>query len=149
MSLAARLRDHRARLDDLVALLDQERRLLAAGRVDGEQLARVAARKGERLAELERFEQQRRQVQQRLGYPDDQDGDQRAAADAGCAALWHGILDTARRAARLNRDNGTVIGVRMEHNQRLLNVLQEQAGQRLYGPDGQARGNRRRLDQRA
>jgi len=148
MGLAAHLRDHRARLDALVTLLDQERALLADARVDGEQLARVAEHKSAALAELERFERHRRQVQQRLGYSDDRQGDQRAAADAGCAELWHGILDAARHAARLNRDNGTMIGVRMEHNQRLLNVLRDQAEGGLYGPDGQARGNGRRLDQR-
>jgi len=139
MSLAEHLERHRAHLDTLIGLLDEERRLLRDGGVDGDGLARVAEAKQARFQALERFETQRRQVQQRLGYPDNRAGDARAAADAGCTALWETIRERADQAARLNRTNGVLIGIRMAHNQRMLNVIEEAVGKGLYGPDGQAR----------
>jgi len=139
MSLAEHLERHRARLDALIDLLDDERRLLGDGAVDGDGLARVAQAKQEQFQALERVEPQRRQVQRRLGYDDDRAGDARAAADAGCTALWASIRERADQAARLNRTNGVLIGIRLEHNQRMLNFIEEAAGKGLYGPDGQAR----------
>jgi len=139
MSLAEHLERHRARLDTLIDLLDDERRLLGDGAVDGDGLARVAQAKQEQFQALERFETQRRQVQRRLGYDDDRAGDARAAADADCAGLWESIRERADQVARLNRTNGLLIGIRLEHNQRMLNFIEEAAGKGLYGPDGQAR----------
>lgn len=139
MSLAEHLERHRGRLDALIGLLEEERLLLRSGGVDGNGLARVAQAKQEHFQALERFETQRRQVQRRLGYDDDRAGDARAAADAGCAGLWEAIRERADQAARLNRTNGVLIGIRLEHNQRMLNFIEEAAGKGLYGPDGQAR----------
>lgn len=139
MSLAEHLERHRTRLDALIGLLDEERRLLGDGGVDGDGLARVARAKQEHFQALERFETQRRQVQRRLGYDDDRAGDARAATDAGCGALWNAIRERADQAARLNRTNGVLIGIRLEHNQRMLNFIEEAVGKGLYGPDGQAR----------
>lgn len=149
MTLAGHLERHRAHLESLVGLLREERRLLAAGEVDGDRLAQVAGRKGARLAELEGFEQQRRRALRRLGYADDREGDERAAADAGCQPLWRAIRERADLAADLNRTNGALIDIRMEHNQRLLNALQEMAGAGLYGPDGRARGRGGSVSSRA
>lgn len=142
MSLAEHLERHRAHLDALIGLLDEERQLLRDGGVDGDGdgLTRVAQAKQQRFEALERFETQRRQVQQRLGYPDNRAGDARAAADAGCTTLWETIRERADQAARLNRTNGVLIGIRMAHNQRMLNFIEEAVGKGLYGPDGQARG---------
>ena len=60
MSLAEHLERHRTRLDTLIGLLDEERRLLGDGAVDGDGLARVAQAKqeqqprdGGRLKQLE------------------------------------------------------------------------------------------------
>lgn len=139
MSLAEHLERHRARLDALTDLLDEERQLLRDGGVDGAGLGQVAQAKQQHFQALERFETQRRQVQRRLGYDDDRAGDARAAADAGCTALWEAIRERADQVARLNRTNGVLIGIRLEHNQRMLNFIEEAAGKGLYGPDGQAR----------
>ncbi|MGL6159422.1 flagella synthesis protein FlgN [Microbulbifer sp.] len=149
MTLAGHLEHHRAHLESLVELLCEERRLLAAGQVDGARLSQIAGRKSERLEELEHFERQRRRALCLLGYSDDRDGDERAAADAGCLPLWHAVRERAGRAADLNRTNGLLIGIRMEHNQRLLNALQETAGRDLYGPDGRPRGGSGRVNSRA
>ena len=148
MCLAEHLERHRTRLDTLIGLLDEERRLLGDGAVDGDGLARVAQAKQEQFQALERFETQRRQVQRRLGYDDDRAGDARAAADAGCTALWASIRERADQAARLNRTNGVLIGIRLEHNQRMLNFIEEAAGKGLYGPDGQARAAGRHVSSR-
>ena len=43
------------------------------------------------------------------------------------------------KSQRLNRTNGVLIGMRREHNQRMLKFIEEAAGKGLYGPDGQAR----------
>ncbi len=139
MTLAEHLERHRARLEALLGLLEEERRLLSDGGVDGDGLARVAQAKQTHFAELERFEARRRQVQRQLGYEDNRAGDERAAVDAGCAPLWRAILEHAGQVARLNRTNGVLIGIRLAHNQRMLNFIQEAAGKGLYGPDGQAR----------
>jgi flagella synthesis protein FlgN len=56
MSLAEHLERHRARLDTLIDLLDDERRLLGDGAVDGDGLARVAQAKQEQFQALERFD---------------------------------------------------------------------------------------------
>lgn len=149
MTLADHLERHRARLEDLAGLLDEERRLLGDGAADGDALARVARAKQQRFEELERFEQQRRQVQRRLGYEDSRAGDQQAADDAGCASLWRTIREHADQAARGNRTNGVLIGLRMEHNQRMLNFIEEAAGKGLYGPDGQARAGGGHVSSRA
>jgi len=149
MTLADHLERHRARLKALVGLLDEERRLLSDGGVDGAGLARLAEAKQQRFDELERFEGQRRQVQQRLGYDDSRAGDQQAAEDAGCPALWRAIREHADQVARLNRTNGVLIGLRMEHNQRMLNFIEETVGKGLYGPDGQARAGGGQVSSRA
>lgn len=148
-TLAEHLRRHHHGLETLMALLTDERELLAKGNIDGEALAGVAARKQQTLAELERFEGRRRQVQARLGYPDDRDGDEQAAREAGCLVLWRAIRTGAERARRLNQLNGGLIGLRLEGNQRLLDTLQTLTGQGLYGPDGQARGGGGGLSSRA
>ena len=95
MSLAEHLERHRARLDTLIDLLDDERRLLGDGAVDGDGLARVAQAKQEQFQALERFETQRRQVQRRLGYDDDRAGDARAAAFGAEAPLLRELKEGA------------------------------------------------------
>ncbi len=149
MSLAGHLERHRQHLETLVALLTEERGLLGEGHIDGEQLRGVAERKSEALAELERFEKQRRQVQRRLGYRDDRHGDEQAARDAHCLPVWLEIRAGAERARRLNQLNGGLIGLRLDNNQRLLETLRKIAGHGLYGPDGRARGHGGQLSSRA
>lgn len=149
MTLHRHLASQRQQLEELLALLHEERQLLAEGHVDGERLSQVAEEKNTRLAQIEKLEQQRRRGLTQLGYSDDRDGDERAAADADCAALWRALRDSAGRAADLNRGNGTMIGLRLQHNQRLLNALRDAAGKNLYGPDGQANGRSARVNSRA
>lgn len=149
MSLAHFLQQHRRRLESLTQLLREERLQLSAGEIDGARLADLARRKQHSLEEINHFELQRRQTLQRLGYKDDRSGDLEAAQDAGCLDLWHSLVAFANEAKELNRTNGTVIGIRTESNQRLLNALQEAAGKGLYGPDGRARNHTGKVNSRA
>ncbi|WP_323846748.1 flagellar protein FlgN [Microbulbifer magnicolonia] len=149
MALAGPLKKQMARLQQLRELLLEERYLLLKGRVDGTQLSQLAEQKRQQLAELEEFEQQRRQALRRLGYSDNRAGDERAAADAGCLPLWRDLRECAGATAELNRGNGALIDIRVEHNRRLLDFLQDAAGRDLYGPDGRAHGRAGRLSSRA
>lgn len=149
MSLGQHLASQRQRLEQLNTLLTEEQTALGQGQIDGELLARLAADKQALLDRLEEFETQRRQVQIRLGYGQDMAGAEQAARDAGCLPQWHALLEATRRTARLNKLNGVLIQQRLQHNQRMLNFLNEATGQSLYGPDGQSHQRGSRLSSKA
>lgn len=138
-----------ALLSQLLALLQEERNALLEGKVDGARLAQLAEEKRGQLNALEGFEQQRRHALRRLGYSDDRTGDERAAADADCLSLWRSICERAGEVADLNRGNGALINIRLEHNRRLLDFLRAAASKELYGPDGRTRVHTARLNSRA
>lgn len=149
MSLEQHLALQVQRLEQLTRLLTDEQQALSQARVDGPLLSQLATEKQALLTLLESAESQRRQAQLRLGYGQDLAGAEQAARDAGCLPLWHSLQERAQRIARLNSLNGSLISHRLRHNQRMLNVLNEAAGQSLYGPDGQARKNGGRLASKA
>ncbi|GHC26020.1 flagella synthesis protein FlgN [Aidingimonas halophila] len=139
MSLSNHLKRQRQCLSGLLDLLEEERRNLAVGRVDGERLNDLSERKRQWFEQLEQLESQRRHALQRLGYADTRQGSDQAARDAGCQDEWQSFRDMAERVRRLNHLNGEIIQNRLSHNQRLLNFLHEAADNGLYGADGQAR----------
>lgn len=149
MSLAAGLQDQFERMELLVGLLGQERKLLGEGVIDGEALNRLAAEKQQVLTAVSRFEHTRRTAAGQLGYGADPAEDERAAREQGCLRLWQGLLSHARTAARLNHFNGKLIDVRQVGNQRLINELRALSRKELYGPDGHARSSRQRVSSRA
>ena len=63
-------------------------------------------------------------------------------------ASWADTLILAAEAREINRQNGELITIRMQHNSRALEVLQGAArGLDLYGPDGQfAQPGKRRIN---
>lgn len=139
MSLAKHLATQQQVLRECIRLMEQEQRLISTATIDGQQLATVAERKREVLAEIERLETIRTRAQHRLGYPEGRVGSEKAARDARCFDAWQALIELAERARQLNELNGRMIKMRMEQNQRILNFLSEAAGQSLYGPNGQAR----------
>lgn len=143
--LADQLHAECGHLGRLLALLDDERRLLGAGRIDGEALGRLAAEKQAALDAVASAEQHRHAWRQRQRPPHDASGDEALARAQGCLPLWRQLRGHARAAAQRNRFNGELIAMRMTSNQRLLNDLRTLAGRHLYGPDGQARGGETRL----
>ncbi|PXX96474.1 flagella synthesis protein FlgN [Halomonas sp. LBP4] len=136
MSLARLLNDQQGRLAALVTLLEEELEALTAGQIDGSRLERIATEKQALLAELEGMEQLRRQVQRRLGYRDGHEGARAAARDADCLAGWEATLGATERADRLNRLAGQLLGMRLAHNQRMLDFIHEVSEKTLYDPRG-------------
>ncbi|MFW6346669.1 MAG: flagella synthesis protein FlgN, partial [Halomonas sp.] len=118
--------------------LEQELDALAAAQVDGTLLGQIASRKRSLLAELEHRESLRRQVQARLGYAPDADGSRASAADAGCLDAWEACLSATRETARLNALAGQLLGMRLAHNQQMLDIIHRVAEKTLYGPSGRS-----------
>ncbi len=136
MSLASLLTDQQQRLDELISLLSSEQNLLTQGDIDGDALSKVALDKQSLLAELERIEIVRRNVQKRLGYAEGANGAEAAAQDAGCQTAWERLLEKSERAARMNELTGQMLSVRMKHNQAMLDYIRQIAEKTLYKPDG-------------
>ncbi|WP_299595910.1 flagella synthesis protein FlgN [uncultured Microbulbifer sp.] len=149
MSLPQFIQQHRQRVEQLTLLLHEEREALSAAAVDGKRLTDIAARKQNSLSALNDFEQQRRNTLRQLDYEDSREGDEYAARDAGCLELWRELISLVNKAQQLNQANGSMIGIRSESNQRLLNALQEAAGKGLYGPDGRSRTHNGKINSRA
>jgi flagella synthesis protein FlgN len=61
-----------------------------------------------------------------------------ASTDARVAAQWTLLQKAAERARRANTNNGELIRVRMDYNQRALAALQVNVPRKagFYGPDG-------------
>ncbi|MBE0403366.1 flagella synthesis protein FlgN [Halomonas citrativorans] len=136
MSLARLLSDQQQRIDELVALLSNEQTLLTQGDIDGKALADTAEGKQALLADIERIETLRRNIQKRLGYEDNANGARLAARDAGCQTAWETLLEKSERVARMNELTGQMLSVRMKHNQEMLDYIRRIAEKTLYKPDG-------------
>lgn len=147
--LADQLRVEHEHLGRLLGLLEDERALLGAGRIDGEALGRLAAAKQATLDAIAQAETQRQALRRQQGRADDAAGDAAAARAHGCLPAWQALHARARTVAARNHFNGELIALRMTSNQRLLNDLRALAGKHLYGPDGQARGSETRLSSEA
>ena len=133
-------------LGALVTLLEQEHQALAVGNIDGELLQRIAADKQALLDQLERSEEQRRQAQSDLGYPHGDAGAQDAARDAGCLDDWTAVRGASERAARLNELAGAMLTTRLQHNQRMLDMIHAVAEKTLYDTRGRTGPQPGRID---
>lgn len=149
MELGACLQEQLDALLGFTELLLLERGTLSTGEVDGEALAAIAGSKQRDLATVAAHEQRRLEVQIRLGFGAEPDGAGQAARAAGCLNLWHRVQAAAQEGALGNRINGDLIHQRLEHNQRMLNLIEQVAGKSLYGPDGQPHRPSRRISSRA
>lgn len=136
MSLARHLELQTRTVHQLVDLLEQERRALSRGKIEGEQLGALAERKQIALQTLEQMEALRYGAQLKLGYGPGRQGALRAAQDADCVEQWKKLRTLAQRARELNKANGGALSLRMAGNQRVLGYLNSVIGQKLYGPDG-------------
>lgn len=139
MRLVDCLQQQSLAIHQLLALLEDERGMLAAVAVDGHRLQEVAKAKQTQLERLETLEAERRELQARLGYGVDRDGSQQAATVSGCLDAWLALMGMAERVARLNATNGELLKLRMAHNQRILNLISEARGNSLYDQQGRAR----------
>lgn len=136
MSLSRLLATQQTRMDHLINLMEQEQKLLTQGDIDGEALTRLAEEKQLLLAELDKIEALRRDVQKRLGYPAGHAGAKQAAQDANCQDDWQSLLIKSERVARMNDLTGQMLSLRMKHNQQMLDYIRQIAEKTLYKPDG-------------
>lgn len=121
-------------------LLRQEQNTLATGDVDA--LTPLIQQKNSVAAELTAFAQQRNALLAAEGLAPDRAGIEdwcaRHPANTDVSTAWSRILLLARDARELNRVNGELIQIRMQHNaQGLEALLGASRSLELYGPDGQ------------
>jgi len=136
MSLGRHLDVQQQVVEQLLLLLEQERRVLAQGQVDAERLRELVAGKQAALLRLEQLEATRAAAQLRLGYGPGREGALRAAREADCLNAWRRLRQLALRARALNRANGEALDLRMQGNQQILDFLDRVTADRLYGPNG-------------
>jgi flagella synthesis protein FlgN len=89
----------------------------------------------EKLAQLERTRDTQLSA---LGFAAGKKGmDEAAQRDARLAGRWQLLQQAAERARRANANNGMLIRIRMDYNERALAVLRSApAAVGFYGPDG-------------
>ncbi|HEY2020541.1 flagellar protein FlgN [Paraburkholderia sp.] len=104
-----------------------------------EQLPAIVEKKTELIGVLARLEAARDAQLAELGFPAGWSGMELAAsADPRIETQWKLLQKAADRARRVNTNNGELIRVRMDYNQRALTALQVNVPRKpsLYGPDG-------------
>lgn len=139
MSLARHLEVQIRALTGFVELLEEEQAALSSSTIDGNVIQQIAVKKQDMLGRLESLESQRAKGQMMLGYPEGMTGAAKAAMDAKCNIIWDQIINMAFRAKQLNEINGSLVKIRLEQTQKLVNFLHNAAGGPLYGPDGKSR----------
>lgn len=129
-----------AAVQRFITLLELEQDLLVRGDVD--QLIDLAREKNELAAQITALGGRRAEALAAGRLPAD-----RAGIDAWLAAhppetrardAWDALMLLAGQAHEVNRANGELIQMRMQHNAQALEVLLgTNASLTLYGPDGQ------------
>lgn len=139
-------------LQGFVALLAQEQIALTDGRT--ESLLSFSEQKSTLAVRLNSLAGERDSIMRRIGLPPGKQGvesliDSLVKDRASFETLWSKVSSLAIEARELNRLNGELIGIRMQHNLKALETLVgSQASLDLYGPDGQSTrpGGRRIID---
>lgn len=136
-----------------VELLKQEQQTLASGDVDA--ITPLISQKNVLATDLAVLAKQRNALLAVGNFAPD-----RAGIDAWCEhhpeknkvrTAWSRVLSLASEARELNRVNGELIRIRMQHNSQSLEALQGASRPlNLYGADGQTVGqNSRRINDAA
>ncbi len=127
-------------VDQFIVVLTREEQALTGSHAD--QLSSLAAEKSEYCSRLEHISRNRLLMCASAGM---------AATPSGLASWlkaqpktlgdsWDTLLLKAGEARSLNRRNGEIIRIHMQHNRQALTVLLEVADRAaVYGPDGQPR----------
>lgn len=122
-------------LEGFVDLLRREQELLAEG--DIETLSSLAVEKAAMAERLGRLSLQREDSVAADGCKDMNAWLARSENHSHETA-WQQLLDLARQAKTLNETNGSLIKLRLQHNQQALAVLLAASNLAVtYGPDGQ------------
>lgn len=133
------LADERAALQNFVALLEREQKMLLENLVD--QLAKLSESKSASAIGLNELAEKRRIMLQKSLPQLDADTIRTwmETHSPQCLAIWREILALAGHAQQLNRTNGELIQMKLRRNQQLLTALSNAVNKaNLYGPDGQS-----------
>ncbi len=125
-----------------VTVLEREQDNLSQGKID--RLADFAEQKGALAAKLNELAEKRVELLCKQGFSCDKQG-----IESWCSKnsemqdvpkLWSDILALAAEARELNRLNGDLIRIHMQHNSKALEILlgSNRSSLPLYGPDGQS-----------
>lgn len=140
-ALAAAIAGETRALQEFVAILETEQKLLISG--DADAVLPLLERKTALIATLGVTGQQRDTALRELGLTDDKAEIEAFFSHAGKAhqEAWHALLELAQSAKRLNTTNGTLINSRLQSNQQALSILMQASGDSqgdsgTYGPDG-------------
>jgi flagella synthesis protein FlgN len=137
-ALLATLIEEYSTVEAFASILKLETKALTAAS-PLEQLPPIVDKKTELIGVLARLEAARDSQLAELGFPSGWTGMELAAStDTRVAAQWTLLQKAADRARRANTNNGELIRVRMDYNQRALTALQVNVPRKpnLYGPDG-------------
>jgi flagella synthesis protein FlgN len=137
-ALLATLIEEYSTVEAFASILTLESKALAAAS-PMEDLPSIVEKKTELIGVLARLEAARDTQLAELGLPAGWSGMELAAStDARIAAQWTLLQKAADRARRANTNNGELIRVRMDYNQRALAALQVNVPRKanFYGPDG-------------
>jgi flagella synthesis protein FlgN len=137
-ALLATLIEEYSAVEAFASILTLESKVLAATSAL-EELPSIVEKKTELIGVLARLEAARDAQLAELGLPAGWPGMELAAgSDTRIAAQWTLLQKAAERARRANTNNGELIRVRMDYNQRALAALQVSVPRKtsFYGPDG-------------
>jgi len=123
-----------------LALLEREQDLLVKGEVD--ELIDLARQKNELAAQITALGSRRTEALAAAGLPADRPGIDAWLAvhpsETRARDAWNLLMSLAGQAHEVNRANGELIQIRMQHNAQALEaLLGSNASLTLYGPDGQ------------
>jgi flagella synthesis protein FlgN len=130
-------------IERFVRLLEEEKTLLSEGRTEA--LAEAIEKKEELAAKLNALSRQRGDYLADHGFSPDRAGVESWSAahpeQKEAIAAWGRTLLLAAQAKELNRVNGQLIRLRLQHTGEALKVLLREEGRLdLYGPDGRTAG---------
>jgi flagella synthesis protein FlgN len=138
-ALLATLIDEYSTVEAFASILTIESKVLASASAL-EDLPSIVEKKTELIGVLARLEAARDAHLAEQGLPAGWPGMELAAdSDARIAAQWSLLQKAVERARRANTNNGELIRVRMDYNQRALAALQVNVPRKatnFYGPDG-------------
>jgi flagella synthesis protein FlgN len=126
-------------VERFVRLLEEEKTLLAEGRT--EDLAAALEEKEELAVRLNELARQRGDHLADDGFSPDRAGmvswSARRPEQKETIAAWNRTLSLATQAKEINRVNGQLIRLRLQHTGEALEVLlRKESRLNLYGPDG-------------
>ncbi|AXK67215.1 MULTISPECIES: flagella synthesis protein FlgN [Burkholderia] len=135
--LLATVNDEHATVEAFASLLAYEEKALTTPE-PLDMLPGIVEKKTALLDRLALLERARDTQLSALGFPAGKKGmDQAAERDARLAGRWQLLLQAAERARQANANNGMLIRIRMDYNERALAVLRSApAPSGVYGPDG-------------